>query len=84
MIPKLLWKSLGVILLLTGSLLGCAGSMQDISQEIYDDRRGAKQKLAEIDKAYEQQEYFGLSSKDSEKWNSTDWSMWMDAHGGGR
>ena len=79
-----LWRYLGVSVLLILSLLGCAGTMQDVRQEIQDDRRAAKQKMAQTEKAYEKNEYLGFTSKDSEKWNATDWSMWMDANGGGR
>jgi len=76
-------KFLGFILL-TLLLMGCSGMAQDIKQEIKDDRREAKEKMEQAEKSYEQHKYFGLSSTDSDKWNSTDWTLWMDAHGGGR
>jgi hypothetical protein len=80
---NLLGKILG-FLLLALSLLGCAGISQDISQEIKDDRRAAREKMAEAEKSYESRRYFGLTSDKSEEWNSTDWTLWMDMHGGGR
>ena len=63
-------------------LTGCARFNQDISQEIKQDRLEARQKMEQAEKSYEKREYLGLTSKDSEKWNSTDWSLWMDTHGG--
>lgn len=77
-------KFLGLILLLALGLTGCAGLSQDIQQEIRDDSREARQKMAERQESYKQNEYYGFTSKDSDKWNSTDWSLWMDTHGGGR
>ncbi len=77
-----LWKFLGFLLMLALGLTGCAGFNQDISQEIKQDRSEARQKMAQAEKSYEKREYLGLTSKDSEKWNSTDWSLWMDTHGG--
>ncbi len=79
-----LWKSLGVIPLMAAALLGCAGGLQDIRQEINDDRRTARQTIAQREAFYEKHEYLGFSSDQSEQWNSTDWSLWMDTHGGGR
>jgi hypothetical protein len=71
------------ILLLTLPLLACAGISQDISQEIKDDRREAREQMAEAEKNYESHQYFGLTSEKSDQWNATDWSLWMDTHGGG-
>jgi hypothetical protein len=71
-------------LLLALSLLGCAGMGQDIKQEIRDESREAKQRMAEAEKSYESRRYLGLTSDKSEEWNSTDWSLWMDSQGGGR
>ncbi len=84
MAPSTLWKLLGFLLLLALSLLGCAVTGQDIRQELQDDIRGTKEKMARGEETYEKRKYFGLTSEDSEKWNSTDWSLWMDTHGGGR
>jgi hypothetical protein len=77
-----LWKFLGFPLMLALGLTGCARFNQDISQEIKQDRLEARQKMEQAEKSYEKREYLGLTSKDSEKWNSTDWSLWMDTHGG--
>jgi len=71
-------------LLLALPLLGCAGGLQDIKQEIRDESRAAKQSLAQTEQTYESRRYFGFTSDKSEEWNSTDWSLWMDTHGGGR
>jgi hypothetical protein len=76
------WIFLFFLLLLALSPLGCAGLTQDISQEIKQDKLEARQEMEQREKAYEKREYFGLTSKDSDKWNSTDWSLWMDTHGG--
>ncbi len=80
---NLLAKFLG-FLLLALSLSGCAGGGQDIKQEFKDERRGAQQKMESAEASYEKHEYLGLTSDNSENWNSTDWSLWMDTHGGGR
>ena len=79
--PNQLWK-FPACLLLTLGLAGCAGLNQDISQEIRQDRLEARQKMAQNEKSYEKREYEGLTSRDSSSWNGTDWTLWMDAHGG--
>jgi hypothetical protein len=77
-----LWKFFGFFPMLALGLTGCAGLNQDISQEIKQDKIEVRQQLEQRENAYEKREYLGLTSKDSENWNSTDWSMWMNAHGG--
>lgn len=79
-----LWKFLALLLLAALGLMGCAGLSQDISQEIKQDRLEARQKMAEAEKNYESHKNFGYSSENSDNWNATDWSLWMDMHGGGR
>ncbi len=76
-------KFLGFLLLVL-SLSGCAGTGQDLRQELRDENSGIREKMAQAEKSYESRKYIGLTSEDSSKWNPTDWSMWMDAHGGGR
>ncbi len=80
---NLLAKFLG-FLLLALSLSGCTVTSQDLRQEIQDERRGARETMEKAEKSYEKREYLGLTSDKSENWNSTDWSLWMDTHGGGR
>lgn len=75
---NLLVKFLGFLLLLVLALLGCGVTTQDLKQEIQDERRGT---LERGEKSFEKREYLGLTSKDSEKWDSTDWSLWMDIQG---
>ncbi len=77
-------KFLGLILLATLVLPGCGVTTQDLRQEIQDTRAGTMEKMAEAEKSYEGRRYFGFTSEKSEEWNSTDWGMWMDTHGGGR
>lgn len=84
MVQNPLWKFLVLLLPLACGLTGCAGLSQDISQEIKQDKLEAKQQLEQAEKTYKKNEYLGLTSEDSEKWNSTDWSLWMDTQGGGR
>ncbi len=79
---NLIGKFLG-FLLLALSLSGCAVTSQDIRQEIQDESRGTREKMEQAEKSYESRRYFGLTSDKSEEWNSTDWSLWMDTHGGG-
>ncbi len=81
---NLLWKFLGVAPLLVLTLLGCAGSMANLKQEISDDRRTIRQNVAEREYYYEKRQYLGFSSDKPEDWNSTDWSLWVDTQGGGR
>ena len=71
-------------LLIALSLSGCAVTGQDLRQEIQDESRGTREKMEQAEKSYEGRRYFGLTSDNSEEWNSTDWSLWMDNHGGGR
>lgn len=78
-----LGKFLG-FLVLALPLLGCAGITQDIQQEIKDNRREMEQRIGQAEKTYESRRYLGLTSEKSEEWNSTDWTLWMDTHGGGR
>jgi hypothetical protein len=84
MLPTFFWKFLSLTLLLTLSLFGCGITTQDLKQEIQDDIRGTREKMSQGEKTYESNKYLGLTSTDSDKWNSTDWTMWMDTHGGGR
>jgi hypothetical protein len=77
-------KFFAVSLFLALALTGCAGLSQDISQEIKDDRREAREAMATADKNYKSHEYFSQISENSDRWNNTDWSLWMDTHGGGR
>lgn len=77
-----LWKFLGFLLLLVLTLPGCGVSTQELRQEIRDESRGTIEQMTRGEKSYEKREYLGLTSKDSENWNSTDWSLWMDMHGG--
>ena len=79
---NLLGKFLG-FLLLALSLPGCALTGQDLRQEIQDERRGTRERMEQAEKSYESRRYFGLTSDKSEEWNSTDWTLWMDTHGGG-
>ncbi len=72
----------GLLLLLALAWPGCGLSNQELRNELQDDRRSAMENLARGEKSYEQREYFGLTSRDSEHWNSTDWSLWMDSQGG--
>ena len=72
------------LLLLALSLPACGVSMQDIKQEIQDDTRSTMEQMRRNEASYEKREYLGLTSDKSENWNSTDWSLWMDTHGGGR
>ncbi len=78
------WKLLGVTLVLVLTLPGCGVTAQDLKQELQDDRRSTEKAMAQGEKTYEKNEYLGLTSDNSENWNSTDWSLWMDTHGGGR
>jgi hypothetical protein len=71
-------------LLLALPLLGCAVTGQDLRQEIQDESRGTGQRMEQAEKSYESRRYLGLTSDKSEEWNATDWSLWMDTHGGGR
>jgi hypothetical protein len=80
--PKFFWKFLSLALLLALPLLGCGVTTQDFKQEIQDDIRGSEEKMAQGIEKYEKTKYFGLTTNDSDKWNSTDWSLWMDKHGG--
>ena len=73
-----------LLLLLALALTGCAVTSQDIRQEIQDESRGTRERMEQAEKYYEKREYLGLTSDKSENWNSTDWSLWMDTHGGGR
>ena len=82
MAQSILWKFLGFFMLPALALLGCAVTGQDIRQEFQDESRGTREKMEQAEKSYEKREYLGLTSRDSDKWNSTDWSMWMDTHGG--
>lgn len=75
------WKGWLVALVLL--LMGCAGLAQDVKQEIRDDVREAQQKMAEQEKSYKQNEYLRYTSDNSDNWNGTDWSLWMDSQGGG-
>jgi hypothetical protein len=70
-------------LLLALPLTGCAVTSQDLRQEIQDERRGTREKMEQAEKSYESRRYLGLTSDKSEEWNSTDWTLWMDTHGGG-
>ncbi len=79
-----LWRFLVFLVLLALTLLGCGVTPQELRQEIQDESRGARENMARGEKTYEKREYLGITSKDSDNWNSTDWSMWMDTHGGGR
>ena len=83
MSPNFFWKSMG-FLLLAALLWGCGVTSQDLRQEAQDDLRGTREKLSQAEKSYEKNEYLGLTSKDPNNWNSTDWSLWMDLQGGGR
>jgi hypothetical protein len=74
-----LWKIPVSILLLALLLPGCAG----MTQEIREDRRDVWRTMEQGESSYEKREYFGLPAK-QEDWNATDWSLWMDSHGGGR
>ena len=76
-----LWKLLGSLLLLALTLPGCGVTGQDIRQELQDERRGTMERG---EKSSENHKYQGLTYRDSENWNSTDWSLWMDEQGGGR
>ena len=78
------WIFLFFLLLLALSLPGCAVTGQDLRQEIQDESRGTRERMEQAEKSYESRKYFGLTSDKSEEWNSTDWSLWMDTHGGGR
>ena len=75
-------KLLG-FLLLALSLPSCAVTSQDLRQEIQDESRGTRERMEQAEKSYKNREYLGFTSKDSENWNSTDWSLWMDTHGAG-
>ncbi len=77
------WKFLSILLLLALTPFGCGATNQDLRQEIRDDLRGTREQMSQREKAYEKREDFGLTSKDSKDWNSTDWSLWMDSRGGG-
>ena len=77
-----LCKFLGFLLLLGFTLPGCGVTTQELRQELEDERRGNLEKMKESEKTYQNREYLGLTAKDSENWNSTDWSLWMDTHGG--
>ena len=83
MAPNFCWKFLG-LLLLALPLPGCALTGQDLRQEIQDESRGTGQRMEQAEKSYESRRYLGLTSDKSEEWNATDWSLWMDTHGGGR
>ena len=72
------------LLLLTLFLPACGVSLQDIKQEIQDDTRSTMEQMRRNEASYEKREYLGFTSDKSENWNSTDWSLWMDTHGGGR
>ena len=80
---NMLCKFLG-FLLLALSLSGCAVNSQDLRQEIQGESRGTRKTMEQAEKSYEKREYLGLTSDKSEEWNSTDWSLWVDTHGGGR
>ena len=71
------------LLLLALPLSGCAVTGQDLRQEIQDESRGTRERMEQAEKSYESRRYFGLTSDKSEEWNSTDWTLWMDTHGGG-
>ncbi len=77
--PVHLWKISLLILPLALALAGCAG----MSQEIAEDRRDVRRAPEQRESYYEKHEYFGLPAQERD-WNSTDWSLWMDTHGGGR
>lgn len=79
MTPGLLWKFAVLILPLALALPGCAG----MSQEIREDRRDLRRTMEQGESSYEKREYFGFPDN-KEDWNATDWSLWMDTHGGGR
>ncbi len=76
---SLLGKISVVILPLALALPGCAG----MTQEIGEDRQDIRRTLEQGEASYEKREYFGYPDK-QENWNATDWSLWMDTHGGGR
>jgi outer membrane biogenesis lipoprotein LolB len=81
--PFSFWK-FPVSLLLTALLLGgCGVTSQDLKQEYQDDVRGTREKWDRLEKSYESHQYFGYSSPDANQWNTTDWTLWMDTHGGG-
>jgi hypothetical protein len=61
-------RKLGSLLVLSLALVGCAGTPPFL------EKAGA---------AYEQHDKIGFSSGSPEKWNATDWSLWMDMQGGG-
>jgi hypothetical protein len=81
MSPNCFWKFLG-FLLLAVLLWGCGVSSQDLRQEAQDDLRGTREKMSQAEKIYEKNESYGLNPKDSDNWNSTDWSIWVDSQGG--
>lgn len=81
MVHNSLWKLLDFLLLLALTLPDCGVTTQELRQEIQDENRGTLEKMSRGETTYEKREYLGLTSKDSENWNSTDWSLWMDAHG---
>ncbi len=84
MVKKLAGKFWGLPLILAVGLTGCAGGGQEIRQEIAQDRLDIRRQIEQQNAAYQKREDIGFSSSDSNNWNSTDWSMWMDTRGGGR
>ena len=84
MTTTLCWKSFAFILVLALPLQGCGVTSQDLRQEAQDEMSGTREKMSQAEKSYEKHEYLGLTSQDPDKWNSTDWSLWMDLQGGGR
>ena len=79
---NLLREFFALLLLLGFTLPGCGVTTQDLRQELQDESRGNREKIEQAQKTYKSREYLGLTSKDSQNWNSTDWSLWMDTHGG--
>lgn len=73
----------GLILLAALFLGGCGVTSQDLKQEFQDQMAGNRERAARLEKSYESHKYFGYSSPNTDQWNTTDWTLWMDRQGGG-
>jgi hypothetical protein len=80
------WKSLGFLVLTALLLAGCGGTGPGLGPGVQDESCDTWAPISPpkmVSGNSEDNEYFGYSSPDPDRWNPTDWQRWVELNGGG-